>query len=81
MLWEKMLHISAEIQSFLKCSPVHVKCTFHNSAWNFQLNMEEVHTEIPKVMRKLKNVGKKPQNWTPELENSVLSTVQKQGCH
>ena len=59
MLWKKKLHISAEIQTFLKCSPVHVKCTFYNSAWNFQLNMEEVHTEITKVMRKFEIVWKK----------------------
>ena len=79
-LWKEMLHLSAEIQFFIKCSPVHVKCLFDNSSWNFQLNMETIHTKIPKKMREHKNVGKKSQNWAPELGNSVLSTVNKQGC-
>ena len=78
-LW-KIVTFSAETQFFVECSSVHVNCTFHNSAWNFQLNMEEVHTEIPKVIRKFEIVGKKSQNWAPELGNSVLSTVNKQGC-
>ena len=81
MLWKKMLHNSAEIQSFLKCPPVHVKCTFDNSSWSFQLNMETIHTKIPKKMREYKNVGNKSQNLALELINAVLSTVQKQGCH
>ena len=79
-VYEKFLPFPAEIQFFIKLSSVHVKCTFDDCAETFELNMEEIHTEIPKLMRKFEIVGKKPQNGAPELENSVLSTVNKQGC-
>ena len=81
MLWRKKLHISAKIQFLRKCSSAHVKCTFDNSAWNFQLNMETIRTRIPKKKKKYKSVGKKTQNSALELKNAVLSTVQKKGCH
>ena len=81
MLRKKTLHISAEIQFLRKCSPAQVKCTFDNSAWNFQLNMEIIRTRIPKKVRKFKNVEKNSQNSALELKIAVLSTVQKQGCH
>ena len=79
-VYEKFLPFPAEIQFFIKLSSVHVKCTFDDCAETFELKMEEVHTEIPKLMRKFEIVGKKSQNGAPELENSVLSTVNKQGC-
>ena len=79
-VYEKLLHFPAETQFFIEGSSVHVKCTFDDCAETFELNMEEVHTETTKVMRKFRIVGKKSQNGAPELENAVFSTVNKQGC-
>ena len=67
---------------FHQISSVHVKSIFDNCSEIFELKMETIPTQIQKkMMRKYKIVGVKPQNWAPELKNSVLSTVQKQGCH
>ena len=43
--------------------------------------METIHTQIPKMLRKIEIIGKKSQNWSLELKNAVLSTVKEQGCH
>ena len=56
------------------------KMHFDDCAETFELNIEEVLTENPNLMRKFEIVGNKSQNGAPELENAVLSTLNKQGC-
>ena len=77
----ELLHFPAGIQFCIKCSSLHVKVIFDNCAEIFELNMETIQPQIPKILRKYKIVGVKPQNWTLELKNAVLSLVQKQRCH
>ena len=68
-----MLHFAAEIQFFVKFSSVHVKGIFDDCAETFELNMEEIHTRIPKLMRKFEIVGK-----SLKMELQILKTQSRQ---
>ena len=76
----KTLTLSSRNPIFHRRSVCTRKMHFWRLCRNFWVNMEEVHTEITKVMRKFEIFGKKSQNGAPELENAVFSTVNKQGC-
>ena len=48
---------------------------FDNSAKKFELNMEEILSQISNLMRKIDIIGKKCQNCALELENAVRTQV------
>ena len=58
--------------------PSNFVCTgeirFDNCARKFELNMEEIHSQISNLMRKFDIVGKKAQNCALELEENAVRT-------
>ena len=67
---KKLLHFSADYHFSIK-----FVCTgeirFDNCAKKFELNMEEILSQISNLMRKIDIIGKKCQNCALELENAV----------